>query len=108
MGVKPIVTAAALAMGFGVLWAAPAFTSGSAAAAPAPEQPKAAPSDPSRRICRNLIRSGTRLSTRYCHTQAEWDEAGEGARRFLQDGQNEGSSRDAEMNVQYRGGATPR
>ena len=39
--------------------------------------------DTSRRACRNLIRSGTRLSTRYCRTQAEWDEAGEGARRFF-------------------------
>jgi len=96
MGVKPIVAASALAIGFGALWATPALTSGSAATAA--ETPKAAASDPSRRICRNLIRSGTRLSTRYCRTQAEWDEAGEGARRFLQEGQTEGSSRDGEMN----------
>ena len=95
MGVKPIVAASALAMGFGALWASPALTSGSAPAATAEAQPKA--NDPGRRVCRNLIRSGTRLTTRYCRTQAEWDEAGEGARRFLQEGQTEGGSRDAEF-----------
>lgn len=96
MGVKPIVTASALAIGFGALWATPALTSGSAATAAAETQPKAAANDPSRRVCRNLIRSGTRLSTRYCRTQAEWDEAGEASRRFLQEGQVEGASRDGE------------
>jgi hypothetical protein len=96
MDVKPVLAASALAIGFGALWASPALTSGTAAAA-AEEQPKAARSDPGRRVCRNLIRSGTRLSTRYCRTQAEWDEAGEGSRRFLQEGQNEGSSRDGEF-----------
>jgi hypothetical protein len=106
MGVKPIVAASALAMGFGALWASPGLTSGSQAAAPA-EAPKATTGDPSRRVCRNLVRSGTRLSTRYCRTQAEWDEAGEGARRFLQEGQNEGSSRDGEMN-ETRGSFPPR
>ena len=69
MGVKPIVTASALAIGFGALWATPAFTGGSVAAAAAEGQPKAAPNDTSRRVCRNLIRSGTRLSTRYCRTR---------------------------------------
>ena len=100
MRIKPIVTATALAMGFGALGTAPALAGEPAAAAASETQPQAAASDRSRRVCRNLIRSGTRLSTRYCRTQAEWDEAGEGARRFLQDGQNEGSSRDGEMNVQ--------
>ena len=101
MDVKPIMAASALAIGFSALWAGPALTSGSAAtAAAAEEQPKAARNDPNRRVCRNLLRSGTRLTTRYCRTQAEWDEAGEGARRFLQDGQTEGSSRDAEMHGQ--------
>ena len=108
MGVKPIVTASALAIGFGALWATPAFTGGSVAAAAAEGQPKAAPNDTSRRVCRNLIRSGTRLTTRYCRTQAEWDEAGESARRFLQEGQTEGSSRDGEMNDGRGQAAQPR
>jgi hypothetical protein len=106
MGMKSIVTASALATGLGVLWAPPAIAGEPSAAAPAEAQPRA--NDTSRRVCRNLIRSGTRLSTRYCRTQAEWDEAGEGARRFLQEGQNEGSSRDGEMNVQRGSQQSPR
>ena len=99
MGAKPIATAAVLAMGFGVLWAGtvPAIAPAAAAAAAAEGQPKAASGEPGRRVCRNLIRSGTRLTTRYCRTQAEWDESGESARRLVQDGQNEGNSRDGEF-----------
>jgi hypothetical protein len=95
MGVKPIVTAAALAIGFGALWAAPGVTGEPIAAAGT--QPKAAAAAPGRRICRNVMRSGTRLTSRYCHTQTEWDEAGEGARRLVQDGQDGGNSRDGEF-----------
>jgi hypothetical protein len=101
MGVKPIVAACALAVGFGALWATPALTGGSAATA-ADETPKAR-NDPNRRVCRNLMRSGTRFTTRYCRTQAEWDQAGESARRLVQDGQNEGNSRDAEFHGQQMG-----
>jgi hypothetical protein len=103
MGVKPIVAASALAIGFGALWATPALTSGSAAIAAAETQPKAARNDPNRRVCRNLMRSGTRFTTRYCRTQAEWDEAGEASRRFLQEGQNEGSSHDGEFQGRENG-----
>lgn len=100
MAMKPMVAASALAMGFGALWASPGLTGGSAPAATAESQPKA--NETSRRVCRNLVRSGTRLSTRYCRTQAEWDAAGEGARRFLQEGQEEGSFRDGQANVSPR------
>ncbi|HVQ07413.1 MAG TPA: hypothetical protein VMS43_03155 [Allosphingosinicella sp.] len=90
MGVKSIVAACALAMGFGALWASP----GVAGEPAATEAQPAAQGDRSRRVCRNLVRSGTRLSTRYCRTQQEWDEAGDGSRRLLQEGQVEGQSRD--------------
>jgi hypothetical protein len=95
MGMKAIVAASALAMGFGALWATPGLT-GEPAAATAEAQPKAAGNDTSRRICRNLVRSGTRLSTRFCRTQREWDESAEGARRLVQEGQADGSSRDGQ------------
>ena len=98
MGAKSILAASALAIGFGALWASPGVTGEPAAAAATAAQPKAARNDRSRRVCRNLVRSGTRLSTRYCRTQQEWDEAAEGARRLVQEGQVEGSSRDGEMN----------
>ncbi len=94
MGVKSIVAASALAIGFGTLWASPGIASEPAAAAATEAQPRAAAGDRSRRVCRNLVRSGTRLSTRYCRTQQEWDEAEDGSRRLLQEGQVEGQSRD--------------
>lgn len=65
MGVTRIVTIAALAMGLGALSTAPAAAGDGA-------KPKLAKDDPSRRVCKNIVRVGTRLSTRICRTQAEW------------------------------------
>ena len=96
MGVKALVTASALAAGLGALGATPALAGEPAAVPAAGTQPRATGPDTSRRVCRNLVRSGTRLSTRFCRTQREWDEAGEGARRFVQEGQTDGSSRDGQ------------
>lgn len=75
MGAKPILTASALAMGFGVLMAGTplAGLTGSLAAAAAEGQPKATQNDGSRRICRYLTPSGSRLTRRVCRTQAEWE-----------------------------------
>jgi len=98
MGMKSIVTAAALVAGFGALWATPALTSGSEPAAEVQTQPKAKGPDTSRRVCRNLVRTGSRFTRRYCHTPTQWEESAETARRLLQEGQTEGSSRDGEMN----------
>ena len=69
MGAKRIMTVAALAIGLGVLGAGPAFADQAAGTS----QPKKAKTDTSRRICRNLVPSGTRMSSRICRTQAEWD-----------------------------------
>ena len=66
MGFTRIVTIAALAMGLGALGTAPAVAGDGA------EKPKLAKDDPSRRVCKNIVRVGTRLSTRVCRTQAEW------------------------------------
>jgi hypothetical protein len=60
---------AALAMGLGIAGAAPAFADEGAGIS----QPKKARTDTSRKICRNLVPSGTRMSSRICRTQAEWD-----------------------------------
>ncbi len=65
MGAIRIAAAAALAMGMG------AMLTGTALAAEASSKPDK--NDPSRRICRNITPSGSRLTTRICRTQAEWD-----------------------------------
>lgn len=49
--------------------------------------------DPSRRVCRSIRPTGSRLSTRQCRTQAQWDELREETRQFVQDGQTNGSRR---------------
>ena len=69
MRARQVITVAALAMGLGVLGAAPAVADEAAGTS----QPKKAKSDTSRIICRNLVPSGTRMSSRICRTQAEWD-----------------------------------
>ena len=82
MSVKPIVTASALAIGFGVIWASPTFAAGTAPAAAQESQPRTSRADTSRRICRNLVLSGTRLSRRSCRTERAWEEDAEAARRL--------------------------
>lgn len=106
MGVKPIATASALAVGLGMLWASPALAADQTGA-PAEAQPRSAQPDSSRRVCRNLALSGTRLTRRSCRTQAAWDEDAEAARRAHADGNLNGSSQDSQ-NTEARPLGTPR
>lgn len=72
MGAKTASKASALVMGFGLLWASaalPAEAGGSAAEA----YKGKAKDDPSKRVCRNITPSGSRLTTRICRTKAEWE-----------------------------------
>jgi hypothetical protein len=79
MGVKPFLTAAALAVGIGALW--------SGAAVAGDDKAKlGTKDDPGRRVCRSILPTGSRFTTRVCRTAAEWDklaeEAGEGGRKM--------------------------
>lgn len=69
MGGRQIITVAAMAMGLGLMGAGPAFADEAAGTS----QPKKAKADTSRRICRNVVPTGSRMSGRICRTQAEWD-----------------------------------
>jgi hypothetical protein len=69
MGANRIVKACAMAMALGAMGAGAVLPGGAFA-----KGPKPAKDDPSRKVCRNLIPSGSRLATRICKTQAEWDE----------------------------------
>ena len=64
MSGKRMMMAAAVAIGLGGLGTGPAL---------AGDGPKLAKDDPSRRICRNEVPVGSRLSVRVCRTKAEWD-----------------------------------
>ena len=83
MRVKPILPACALVLGFAALGAGPALAgdpgSAGGAGVEAQPKPKVAKKDPSRRVCRNIIPSGSRLSVRDCRTQGDWDRAAEQA-----------------------------
>lgn len=72
MGAKTAAKASALMMGFGLLWASAALPTEAGGSAAEAFKGKAK-DDPSRRICRNITPSGSRLTTRICRTKAEWD-----------------------------------
>jgi hypothetical protein len=78
MGVKQVAKMSALTIGLGALLAGTALAGATgelaADAAAAQEDGTSAKQDRSRRVCRNLVPSGSRLSQRVCRTQAEWDE----------------------------------
>jgi cytochrome c556 len=69
MGVVSIVKASALMLGVAALMTGtlPSGLSASSAAA------KPDKNDRSRRVCREIVPSGSRLGARICRTQAEWD-----------------------------------
>jgi hypothetical protein len=69
MGARQIIAVAALAIGLGALGAGAAFADGPAGTS----QPAKAKPDSSRKVCQNLVPTGTRMSARVCKTQAEWD-----------------------------------
>ena len=49
--------------------------------------------DKSKKICRSIVKSGTRFSQRICRSKEDWDKDTEAAARYLEKGQNYGSSR---------------
>lgn len=75
MGMKPIAKVCALALGCAALLATPAVAGQAGGSAEGGVERKSAGKDPGRKVCRNLVLSGSRLSTRSCRTQAEWDKA---------------------------------
>ncbi|HST35484.1 MAG TPA: hypothetical protein VLK25_02490 [Allosphingosinicella sp.] len=72
MTTKPFARLSAV-MGVAALLAATAFV-GATGVSAAPDK-QADTKDPrSRRVCRTVMPSGSRLTTRVCRTQAEWEE----------------------------------
>ncbi len=76
MGAKPFVKASvALGMSFAALSATTALAGQTGGSADGAGERKSAAKDAGKKVCRNLIISGSRLSTRSCRTQADWDKA---------------------------------
>jgi hypothetical protein len=86
---------AASALALGLVW----FGAGPVAASTQTSATnKAAKEDTSRRVCKNLVLSGSRLTTRFCRSQEEWDRDEEKAQRDQLESRFNHSSRDGEMN----------
>ena len=106
MGIRGI--AAACALSVSMLCAGTALageSGGSKVAGEKAEGDKAA----SKRVCRNMIVSGSRLSTRSCRTQAAWDKSAERSQRHVEEVQSSFSARDGAANSYgSQGGSTPR
>ena len=75
MTAKSIVKASGLAVGMGALLLGTAIvaTTGASASDPSAQPEAKAEPDQSRRVCRTVTPSGSRLTRRICRTQAEWD-----------------------------------
>jgi len=69
MGSMRMVAMAVLGAGLCALGATGAYAGDGTATS----QPKKAKDDPSRRVCRTIMPSGSRLTTRICKTQEAWD-----------------------------------
>jgi hypothetical protein len=69
MEAKRMAAIAALAIGLGAMGAGIPLPGAAASAKSSAEK-----TDKGRKVCRSLVPSGTRFSTRVCRTQAEWDE----------------------------------
>lgn len=86
---RSIVTGVGVALAISLASGAAAYSSEPAGEAAAAE----AKSDKSKKICRTIVKSGTRFSTRICRSKEAWDKDAEAAARYLEDGQMNHSRR---------------
>ena len=69
-----MMLASALVLGFGAMGASPALAQDVAGqSAEQSATPPARAVDTSRRVCRNIRPTGSRLGTRQCRSQADWN-----------------------------------
>ncbi len=70
MGVARFLTIAVSTIGLGMVGGSPALAGDPSSTA---TEGKKAGADPSRRVCRSVLPTGSRMRTRVCRTQAQWD-----------------------------------
>jgi hypothetical protein len=97
---KPVIAFATFAVAFG-LAAAPVLAEQTQAAPDAAAPAAAKQQDKSKRVCKTVVPSGTRLGQRVCRTATEWEEQARMQGDFLERGQREGSRRDGEFNTPH-------
>ena len=88
-----IAVAWGVALAIGLYGAAPSHAEQPAGEAAGAEEK--AKSDKSKKVCRSIVKSGTRFSQRICRTKEAWDKDAEASARYLEDGQMNGSTRNS-------------
>lgn len=98
----PTALAIALAIGLGGL--------ATASAAYAEETTPVAASKPdkSKKVCKTIVTTGTRFSTRHCRSKEDWDRDAEASRRYLEESQTYGYAREGGMTDSLSGNTPPR
>ena len=87
MRVNAIVMGAAVALGLTAVGPSAALASSAeGSAVVAQEEPASAKKDPSRRVCKMIMPSGTRLGIRTCKSADEWDRQ---ARQYQRDAEQQ-------------------
>ena len=100
MVLKSVLTASVVALAIGAASSAAYGAGDPPAATPAETQTKTSEPDRSRRVCRNLTPSGSRMTRRTCRTQAVWNASMDRAQDGLLQYQMENAT-------QYQRGAGP-
>lgn len=75
--------------------------------APAPGSEATAKPDKSKKVCRTIVKTGTRFGERHCRSIGDWDKDAENASRYLEDSQMYGYSRDGVNTAANGSGVTP-
>ena len=63
--------------------------------------------DKSKKVCKTIVTTGTRFSTRHCRSKEDWDKDAEASRRYLEEGQTYGYARDGTGTAENGSGVTP-
>lgn len=93
--------AMALVMGLGVGAIAPAARAGE------PSSNDASKPDKSKKICRTIVKTGTRFGERHCRSKEDWDKDAETNARYLEESQTYGYARDGVNTAAGGSGVTP-
>jgi hypothetical protein len=102
MRMVPAALAIALAVGLG------SGAIGSAALAGDTAATDASKPDKSKKVCKTIVTTGTRFSTRHCRSKEDWDKDAETSRRYLEESQTYGYAREGGMTDSLSGNTPPR
>lgn len=63
--------------------------------------------DKSKKICRTIVKTGTRFGERHCRSKEDWDKDAETSGRYLEESQTYGYARDGTLTGPGGSGVTP-